>query len=28
VVVNLKDQAAVQADKRIPVRTKEHIKPT
>ena len=28
VVVNLKDQAAVQSDKRIPVRTKMHIKPT
>ena len=28
VVVNLKDQAAVQADKRIPVQTKMHIKPT
>jgi len=28
VVVNLKDQAAVRADKRIPVRTKAHIKPT
>jgi HSP20 family protein len=28
VVVNLKDQAAVQADKRIPVRTNMHMKPT
>jgi HSP20 family molecular chaperone IbpA len=28
VVVNLKDQAAVRADKRIPVQTKAHIKPT
>jgi HSP20 family protein len=28
VVVNLKDQAAVQSDKRIPVQTKMHIKPT
>jgi HSP20 family molecular chaperone IbpA len=28
VVVNLKDHEAVQADKRIPVRTKMHTKPT
>jgi HSP20 family protein len=28
VVVNLKDQAAVQADKRIPVQAKMHTKPT
>ena len=28
VVVNLKDQAAAQSDKRIPVQTKAHIKPT